>query len=142
MEREARCCCGNVAVVVEGEPAMVVACHCDYCQRRTGSVFQVSCWYPNDRVKELRGETQVFRETPANPGVSYHFCPKCGSTVHWSFDFAPEHRGIAVGCFADEKFPAPSVEMFTTYRHDWVAQLDGASSFEGFPTTDVLPIED
>lgn len=126
--------------MVEGDPALVVACHCDYCQRRTGSAYQVSCWYPNERVKEIHGEARTFRETPNNPGVTYHFCPSCGSTVHWTFDFAPNHRGIAVGCFADTRFPEPTIEMFSEYRHHWVVPLPKTEVFEGFPPEELLPL--
>lgn len=140
MERIAKCCCGNVRVAVSGDPDLVVACHCDYCQRRTGGVYQVSCWYSKDQVKEMSGETREFRETPDNPGVTYHFCPTCGSTVHWTFDFAPNHRGIAVGCFADTQFPEPTIEMFCEYRYHWVERLANTDAFEGFPPEDRLPL--
>ena len=33
--------CGRLHVSVESEPMMVAVCHCDFCQKRTGSVFQV-----------------------------------------------------------------------------------------------------
>ena len=39
MTRIARCCCGSLRTEATGEPALVAACHCMECQRRTGSPF-------------------------------------------------------------------------------------------------------
>src|SRR5215471_7461464 len=41
MTRMARCRCGALHAEVSGDPIRVIVCHCDECQRRTGSVFGV-----------------------------------------------------------------------------------------------------
>ena len=138
MERKAECCCGRVSIVVEGDPVRVLSCHCDYCQKRTGNVSQVSCWYPHDRVLAMNGETKIFNDSPTTVGVNYEFCPNCGSTVHWTFDNIPQVRGIAVGCFVDKSFPKPDIEIQTQYRHYWVDPIEGLPGFEVFPPPEVL----
>jgi len=35
----AHCCCGSLRAGATGEPALVAACHCMECQRRTSSAF-------------------------------------------------------------------------------------------------------
>ena len=70
-------------------------CHCDYCQRRTGSVFQVSALYGEDQIVSRSGEFHVYKAYPnsaetfsrANveaPRLEVHdrFCARCGSTVY------------------------------------------------------------
>ena len=144
MRRTAECACGKVSAVVEGDPVRVLACHCDYCQKRTGSVFQVSCWYPHNRVLELNGETKVFSESPSSVGVEYNFCPNCGSTVYWRFDktepFFPgiaRYIGIAVGCFVDKDFPKPDVNVQVQYRHHWVPEFSNIPTYEAFAPLEV-----
>lgn len=154
-ERTAHCCCGDLRIEVSGDPHYVHRCHCDYCQRRTGSVFQVSCWYPANQVVSQSGEfrihkaypnleasySQVGLETPPNPGIEYRFCPRCGSTVYWEIPLAPGVFGpdatvvtaIAVGCFAEPSFPEPAEDHFVAVRHEWVEPLDGARVFPGLP---------
>ena len=39
------CLCGAVRYTVTGAPVRAVACHCKFCQRRTGSAFIVSIWF-------------------------------------------------------------------------------------------------
>ncbi len=135
--RTARCCCGDVSITVSGEPERVVACHCDYCQRRTGNIFQVSCWYFGDQIVSRTGQLQASRG-PDNPGVDYTFCPRCGSTVYWELtvfrDIADARvYGIAVGCFADADFPKPDLEIWADKKHHWIADLEGVDSYDGFP---------
>ena len=52
MSRTAECACGRVQVTVENEPVAVVTCHCDFCQKRTGSAFQVSALFPDAQGAE------------------------------------------------------------------------------------------
>ena len=82
--RTASCCCGELTMTVSGEPERVIACHCGYCQRRTGNVFQVSSWYLEEQIQSRTGEGQIYKG-PDNPGIDYTFCTRCGSTVYWEF---------------------------------------------------------
>ncbi len=41
MHREAQCSCGQVKLVVDGEPVRIAVCHCYSCQLRTGSALGV-----------------------------------------------------------------------------------------------------
>ena len=153
-ERTARCCCGDFSITVSGDPLHVLRCHCDYCQRRTGSVFQVSCWYAEPQIVSRNGECQVYRTRPnlkssyeqtdiETPDVSidYKFCRRCGSTVYWEIPFAagvfgPDATvitGIAVGSFFDASFPMPLEDHHVADRHPWVAALEGVAAFERLP---------
>ena len=123
-ERTARCCCGDMSITFEGEPERVIRCHCQYCQRRTGNVFQVSAWYFEDQIVARTGETRVFNDTENNPGIDYTFCARCGSTVYWPIRLMNDLYGVAVGCFADDSFPEPTIELNTKYQHAWVDDLE------------------
>jgi Glutathione-dependent formaldehyde-activating enzyme len=60
MTRTAECACGRVHVSVESEPFLVATCHCDYCQKRTGSVFQVGAYFAPDEKLSVKGETKAY----------------------------------------------------------------------------------
>lgn len=138
MPRTAECACGRVQVTVENEPAAVVTCHCDFCQKRTGSVFQVSAVFPSTQGIAITGETKIYDGLEINgvgtangDEVKYHFCPTCGSTVFWTFEGRPV-LVVAVGSFADSDFPPPTAELHAPYRHHWLQPIEGAEQFEGF----------
>ena len=140
MNRKAQCACGQVSAVVRGDPIKVFVCHCDYCQRRTGSVFGVTCYYPHERVLELNGDTKIFSESANSIGILYEFCPSCGTTVHWTYGEAmikkysalSRFRGFAVGCFVDKSFPSPDVEIQRQYAHLWVPEMPIALKYDDF----------
>jgi hypothetical protein len=134
----AECACGRLRVTVEGEPIAVATCHCEFCQRRTGSVFQVSAVFSPDQKCAITGEATSYNGLEINgvgttngDDVTYHFCPTCGSTVFWTFKDRPT-IAIAVGCFADAAFPTPTLELHVPLRHPWVPPVDGAAQFESF----------
>lgn len=139
MEREARCACGRLTVTVSGDPEMVVSCHCDYCLRRTGSVYPVVAWFDHGQVIEVSGEYTVFDgfETDGvgnDLGFStrYHFCPVCGTTVYWTFGSFPDTlpddlvqrlertTSIGVGNFADPDFPPPTMQLRADLHPKWL----------------------
>jgi hypothetical protein len=120
MRRTARCSCGKLSVDVEGEPAIVIACHCTECQRRTGSVFGVGAYYLKEQVT-ISGPSKGYTR-PGADGRKMHnrFCPDCGTNLYWESEMFPVAYGIAVGAFLDPKFPAPSRSVWEVNRHNWV----------------------
>ena len=138
-ERIARCCCGGLSLSLQGEPERVIRCHCHYCQRRTGSAFQVSAWFFEDQIVSRTGNPRIFNDTDNNAGVvNYAFCGRCGSTVYWTIRGYPGLYSVAVGCFADGTFPPPNFEHNEKYRHAWVSPLETADRYQEFPPREVL----
>ena len=139
-ERIAQCGCGRVKVRVRGEPHRIYACHCDFCQKRSGSTGAVSAWFASDQVLETTGDTKVFNGLETDRvgvaergfGVSYYFCSTCGSTVFFTTEVTPGVHGFAVGSFVDPDFPPPTEEFWTELRHDWVAPIRDAAAYERF----------
>jgi hypothetical protein len=121
MERIAHCCCGALRAEATGEPAFAAACHCIQCQRRTGSAFGVSAYFPKAQVR-TEGPSKVFvRGSDAGRKLEIHFCPECGSSVFWHAEALPDMIGIAFGAFADPSMPWPTFSVWETTRHPWVS---------------------
>jgi hypothetical protein len=105
-------------------------CHCGLCQRRTGSAFHLAAWFANENVATIEGAEQTYyREGEAKIGMTFHFCPTCGSNVYWESKTAEGLIGVAVGCFADPDFPAPEFSIYGDCRHGWVAPPGGIPMF-------------
>lgn len=137
-KRIAQCGCGRLQVHVKSEPFLVSACHCDFCQKRTGSAFGVEAYF-QEGEPVIIGDTKCYNgleidgvASATGLDASYYFCPTCGSTVYWTFS-EPAIVGIAVGNFVDPDFPVPSMETSTDMRHHWMAPIPSAEQFEGFP---------
>ena len=122
--RTASCACGQLRASCRGEPRLVSLCHCQACQRRTGSPYGIGAFFDREMVAP-EGRASVYRRaSDSGFAVTFHFCPDCGSTVYWEPERKPELVAVAVGAFADPAFPAPSQSVWEEWRHPWVAVPD------------------
>jgi hypothetical protein len=118
--RIASCSCGELTAAATGDPIRVSVCHCLACQRRTGSAFAAQARFPRADV-EIRGRSTSFvRIGDSGNKTTFHFCGKCGATVHFDMESQQDVIAIPVGAFADPAFPHPSRSVYEDYKHPWV----------------------
>ena len=118
--RTASCSCGQLSVTVTEEPVRISICHCLACQRRTGSVFGAQARFRATAV-EVRGQSRTYvRVGDEGTRATFHFCPECGSTVHWRLEALDDIVYVPVGAFADPTFPSPSVSVYEIHKHAWI----------------------
>ncbi len=98
-------------------------CHCERCQRKTGSSYNLGAWFPDSDVTRDGPELLYLRSGDAGFEVRFHFCPICGTTVYWEMSEGglPGQIGVAAGCFADPDFPAPMLSVYEKRRHRWLS---------------------
>ena len=65
--------------------------------------------------------TAWSRKAESGNALTFYFCPTCGSTVYWEGKGFPGYVAVAIGNFADPKFPAPTIAVWEQSRHPWVA---------------------
>lgn len=118
--RFASCSCGQLSAQVIGDPVRVSICHCLACQRRTGSVFAQQARFPKESVTIAGQSTTFDRVGDAGSRATFHFCPRCGSTVYYAAEGLGEFITIPVGAFADPDFPPPQVSVYEERMHRWV----------------------
>jgi hypothetical protein len=131
--RIAACHCGAVEVACEGDPRKVSLCHCQQCQRRTGSAFSVAVFYTRDQVTARGVTARYVRPAASGFAVDFHFCPACGSNLFWYPERMPALVGVAMGGFADRDFAMPEQAVWAAEGHRWVGLPDHVPSFEGNP---------
>ena len=120
----ASCRCGQLRVTVAGEPVRVSVCHCLNCKKRSGSAFAVQARWPAEQVT-IEGRSNSW-DVVADSGnrVTFHFCPDCGSDVH--YDINGKFDGlvaIPLGAFDDPYFLSPKFSVWEERKHDWVEIL-------------------
>ena len=120
MKHNASCCCGQLTLTYDGELPSSSICHCFACQQRTGSVFGSQAGFDRTKVTTLGDFTKYVRTGDSGGTATFHFCPKCGSTVFWRVSGMPEKVIIAVGAFANSEFPAPTFSVYEDRQHPWV----------------------
>jgi hypothetical protein len=126
--RKASCCCGQLSIEVDGDPSGVGVCHCLACQQRTGSVFAALAGFAAP-FRVSGKATEYVRTGDQGAQFRFRFCPVCGSTVFHTEEGDEGRVSVAVGAFADPSFPAPTVSVYDSRRHSWVALPAGAKTF-------------
>ena len=118
--RTASCSCGQLTVVTAVDPIRVSVCHCLACQRRTGSVFGVQARFPRKSAQIKGSSTAFVRVGDSGKTITFHFCPACGSTVHYAIEGSEDIIAIPVGAFAVPNFPGPIRSVYDQRMHGWV----------------------
>src|SRR5947207_217477 len=119
--RDAICSCGQLRLTAEGDPIRISMCHCLACQRRTGSAFGIQARFPEERVRVEGKAHEYVRVSDGGEPRSFHFCPECGATVFYRLASAPGLVAVPIGAFADPDFPPPTISVYESRRHPWVA---------------------
>ena len=98
---------------------MISMCHCEQCQRRTGSAFSVAVFYPRECVAITGPANSYERPSASGFPVRFHFCPRCGANLYWQAARLPELIGVALGGFTDRDFPAPTQSVWMQEKQHW-----------------------
>ena len=120
VKRGARCSCGQLSIVAEGELVKISACHCRECQRRTGSAFGVAVFFEREKVAASGTSNSYTRTGDSGRSIEFRFCPGCGSTVFWIPEFRKDLVAVALGCFEEPSSMVPTQSVHEESRLRWV----------------------
>jgi hypothetical protein len=120
----ASCRCGQLSVTVTGEAVRVSVCHCLDCQKRTGSAFSAHARWPEEQIT-IKGQSNTWtHHADSGNRITHHFCPECGSTVHYRIEGKFDGLvAIPLGAFDDPYFLEPKFSVWEERKHDWVEIL-------------------
>jgi hypothetical protein len=123
MSRTGRCLCGAVTYEIEGDPIATAICHCDHCQRQSGSAFSVNVMVLQDQLA-VTGELNTYEETGDEGGdtvyVRRRFCGSCGSAVASELVQSAGMVAVKAGTLDDRSDVQPQLEVWCVDRQPWV----------------------
>ena len=119
--RDAACSCGQLRLTAAGDPIRISMCHCLACQRRTGSAFGIQARFQSNQVHVVGRYSDYVRTSDEGEGRTFHFCPDCGATVFYTLSGVPDVVAVPIGAFAEPTFPPPTISVYESRRHPWVA---------------------
>jgi hypothetical protein len=109
------CRCGGVRFIANGEPLLVVNCHCADCRRATGAAFATFVDYARDAVRFIAAPTR-YR---SSPGAERLFCGACGSPIAFLGDSSPSEINLHLGAFDDPHAFAPGQSVRAQDALEW-----------------------
>ena len=97
------CLCGSLRYATTGEPARIVYCHCQFCQRATGSAYLVELMYSRTNFQITQGRATTYDLTSAGSGkrVTINFCSTCGTKLFLDLERVPDDIGLYAGTLDD-----------------------------------------
>ena len=110
--RHCACSCGQLHLAIEGESVRISMCHCLECPRRTGAVISNQARYWREQITFAGKATTWERTAESGNGLTFYFCPTCGSTVYWENKGFPGYVAVAIGNLAGANFPAPAIGVW------------------------------
>ena len=110
------CLCGAVRYEAEGQPLVVAHCHCEKCQRGSGTGHSTGAMFPADKFR-LSGPVAEYKYKADNGNeVTRVFCPACGSPVLGRNSGATDYLTISLGTIDDSAEFEPQVVIFARNR--------------------------
>ncbi|KAL4978168.1 Mss4-like protein [Aspergillus desertorum] len=116
------CLCGAVQSSLYGKPLNSAVCHCNSCQRFSGSAFIANCWYKDEIVKITRGHDsiQTYNEqgTTTGQAMKRSFCETCGSCLFQQTAELQKQNAnsVASGTMDDRSACQPRLEAWCANR--------------------------
>ncbi|MEV4420139.1 GFA family protein [Patulibacter sp. NPDC049589] len=122
------CLCGAVQYHYDGDPALTAICHCDDCQRQSGTSFSVNVAVPRAQFHLTAGDAALRQfetvGTDSEKPRARNFCGTCGSPVFTVLSEMPELAFIKAGTLDDRAGLAPQLEVWCDRAQPWVDHAD------------------
>ncbi len=116
-----RCLCGDVRFAAGGGMRSSNHCHCESCRRATSSPF--TTWFTVDR-SALRWTGAAPQSYASSPGVTRHFCPRCGSPMDCETAERPGEFDLYAASLDDHSGFRPQSHSYWDERVTWVTLAD------------------
>lgn len=113
------CLCGAVQFTVSSAPILTGQCHCDHCQRASGTGHMSLAFFPEAAV-QITGNPQSYASPTDTGGTNTrYFCSTCGSRLFGKTTMRPGVLGIAVGAFAKHDWYKPDRIVYNRNKPAW-----------------------
>src|SRR6185437_12361055 len=120
---EGGCHCGSLRYRAKGKPKRVTACHCTFCQRRTGGALSVHVWYDKGNVEIEGGAIGLYQHRSDESGrwLALHFCQKCATTIMLTIERMPDVYLVTGGTLDDPQSINIDVHTWLRSSPRWMA---------------------
>ena len=107
------------------EPMFVLACHCTWCQRETGSAFALNALIKAEFVEVLAGAPEeVVMPSDSGKGQIVLRCPTCKVALWSHYGGGRRVTFVRVGTLEAPGDCPPDIHIFTSTKLPWLV-LDG-----------------
>jgi hypothetical protein len=123
------CLCGQVRYSANADHPGVFVCHCEDCQKQTGTAFAIFVAVAKSAIS-TQGLLKTFHDK-ADTGqlVERSFCPECGSPIVFNSAGNPGLTFIYGGTLDDTSWLDPKVQVYCDSKEQWTPIPEGSRKF-------------
>ena len=126
------CACGSIRYQLLDKPMFVHCCHCDDCQRLTGSAFVLNAIIETQAIKLLRGKPVAVPVPRENGPHDIYRCPMCQTALWSDYGRRPNLRFVRVGTLDKPGALKPDVHIYTRWKANWLKLPKRTPSFRDY----------
>jgi hypothetical protein len=128
MATTGHCLCGAIQYEYDGEPTLVVHCHCESCRRQTASPVATFVIVPKTALRFTRGQPKEFA---SSPGVHRSFCDMCGSPMYYRTARRPDVIDLYAGTLSEPEKLAVQCHVHAAEQLPWFEVVDDLPRYPG-----------
>ena len=126
------CLCGEVCFEIVGEFQQFFLCHCEYCQKDTGSAHAANLFSTDAGIQWLSGESNIQTFTLPSSLHMKSFCKTCGSALP-NLQMKGKLLVVPAGSINGGINMRPDAHFFLGSKADWDNSLQDLPGFEQLP---------
>lgn len=126
------CLCGAVKFSAHGEFHSFYLCHCQFCQKDSGSAHAANLFAQPATLTWLASPDAVTVFSLPQTRHKKSFCKQCGSPLPTMHDTGL--LAIPAGCLDSGIYIEPTAHLFTASKAAWDHNLEALPAFDALPT--------
>jgi len=125
-----KCLCGAITYLVKNNPLMSGCCHCDDCQRQTGSSFAPLLIFNKTDFSLTGGTLKEFNSSGgSSKSVKRGFCCVCGTSIYTWYEVTPKFLVVMAGTLDDKNNFLPEWDIYSDQAQQWISFPEGHKVF-------------
>ena len=128
MPTSGHCLCRAIQYEYDGEPTLVVHCHCESCRRQTSSSVATFVIVPKAALRFTQGQPKEF---VSSPGVHRSFCDACGSPIYYRTERRADQIDLYAGTLSNPAAVPAQMHVYAAEQLPWFEILDDLPRYAG-----------
>jgi len=126
--------CGAIKYTCSAPPVFSGVCHCQACQKSTGSSFSSIVAVPKEAFHVEGGELKSYEDIgDSGKPIFRYFCPHCGTTVYAETAMRPGLVMVKTGTLDGAAGIPPQAHVYWRDHNPWLESLLDVPRFEIMP---------
>lgn len=127
------CLCGQVKYEIEGSFESFYLCHCNYCQKDTGSAHAANLFSTMAKLNWTAGKDKIKTFNLPSTQHTKSFCPECGSAVP-NQQMNGKLLVVPAGSLDSKITITPNAHIFYSSKAEWDEEFERIKKFEKLPS--------